>query len=468
MVNSTIPDKGIEWKSIQENGYKIYQSGSHIKGNFIRLFVPDVPYRDKNGKVKLIVYLHGFALCMPRFYEEHLKRLVEDKHYYVFFPDFQNSNYPNDIEDERNQKAPAEKNHFGFWLSVVRDLIFKGENFSIEDLYSEEEKQSQQIPGIEGKLTKPSFFEYLRVALALLVLIAVINLIYWFNRTYGKHLIHLISTVGLSLLHKPTQWIEHAIDLTKGGWQKLVEENHELAQKEMDVYVFGHSLGGLLALSWPAYICSEQDKFFPKQVITADPAPSTEMGIPSIAIWILKLFHSPFTSGAINIRKIGNNKLLKHVPIGIMHGADDKIVKPQSWIKPPFLQKESNFDCIKSEHKKIYFSLSNKQNHPPLTAFHNQAVTNTEYFDDALFKNFGGVKHNANAYNKQYIYPGLDLVVKEEVTANNLLGKFPLENIKVTETLPDKPPNFKLLIAIVLAVLALLGLGYWFLHSGAV
>ena len=185
------------------------------------------------------------------------------------------------------------------------------------------------------------------------------------------------------------------------------------------------------------------------------------MGIPPIAICILKLFKSPFTAEPINIQESGS-KL--NVPVGIMHGVDDKIVKPQSWVKPPScFQKKSNFDCIASEQKKIYFSLSNKQNHSSLIAFHNQAVTDTRYFDDALFQNFGGVKHKANAYNNEYICPGLNLVVKEEATADELLGKFPLETIEVTDILPDLSPNIKLIVIAIVTVLALLGFKYWLL-----
>ena len=96
MVDSTNPDTSIKWEYIQKEGYKIYQSGSHIKGNFIRVLAPDSPYHDQQGKIKVIVYLHGFALCMPRFYEKHLEVLAAKGGYYVFFPDFQKSDYPED------------------------------------------------------------------------------------------------------------------------------------------------------------------------------------------------------------------------------------------------------------------------------------------------------------------------------------------------------------------------------------
>ena len=154
----------------------------------------------------------------------------------------------------------------------------------------------------------------------------------------------------------------------------------------------------MLSLSWSTYIT--ETKFYPKQILTADPAPSTEMGTPKIAIFILKLFRSPFTLEPIAILNTGE---ALQVPIGIMHGADDNIVKPEDWIQRSLLKRKSNFDYIASQNKKIYFSSSEKQSKPPLIAFHNQAVTDTTYLDDDLFNDFGGTKIEPNAYNYQYI-----------------------------------------------------------------
>jgi hypothetical protein len=73
MENATNPDTNFEWQYIsKQEGYTIYQSGSHIRGDFIQVFVPDSPYRGEKGKRKLITYLHGFGLCLPKFYEAHL------------------------------------------------------------------------------------------------------------------------------------------------------------------------------------------------------------------------------------------------------------------------------------------------------------------------------------------------------------------------------------------------------------
>ncbi len=130
------------------------------------------------------------------------------------------------------------------------------------------------------------------------------------------------------------------------------------------------------------------------------------------------------------------------------------------------MQQKSNFDYIASEQKKIYFSLSNKEYDPPLIAFHNQAVTDTTYFDDALFNNFGGVKKNPNLYNKEYIWPSVELVVKNQANVNQLLDQFnpPGSPIIITDTLPEKPINWTLIATAIFAGLTLWGV-YWFWHS---
>ncbi|MBR8833845.1 MAG: hypothetical protein DSM106950_07330 [Stigonema ocellatum SAG 48.90 = DSM 106950] len=459
MENATNPDTNFKWQyTNKQEGYTIYQSGSHIRGDFIQVFVPDSPYHDEKGKRKLITYLHGFGLCLPKFYEAHLEVLAK-KGYYVFFPDFQNSDYPNELD--QNKLIPSQnKRHLYFWYQMVIDTITQRKTPSTEK-FVQQKRKAEEFHRIREDQNEPSPLNCLIIALALVVIILIVRLIYLFSPEYSKNLVKLISTVGLSLLYSPSVWMERAISLTSHSWHKLWQDHPEFEGVDFDFYIFGHSLGGLLALSWPAYIT--ETKFFPKQIITADPAPSTEMGIPQIAVFILKLFRSPFTLEPITIRKTG---VKLDIPVGILHGADDNIVKPQSWIGRSLWNQKTNFDSIVSSQKKIYFSLSKKQDNPPLIAFHNQAVTDTTYFNDALFNNFGGVKDEPNAYNYQYIWPGLQLVVENQVEANDLLNQFPLKTIIVTDTLPPLSSRFTLVILLV--GLALLGLAYWFWHSGAV
>ncbi|NET24723.1 hypothetical protein [Okeania sp. SIO1I7] len=78
------------WKDVNKKDkiiYTIYQVGNHKNGDFVIIYAPQNPRR-KNGKLKVITYLHGFSLCLPQFYEQHLEYLAA-KGIYVFFPDYQ-------------------------------------------------------------------------------------------------------------------------------------------------------------------------------------------------------------------------------------------------------------------------------------------------------------------------------------------------------------------------------------------
>lgn len=70
----------------------LYQRGEHSQGNFVRVYVPDAA-QQPGSPLRVILYLHGFALCLPSFYEDHLKDLVRQG-WIVIFPDFQRSSYP--------------------------------------------------------------------------------------------------------------------------------------------------------------------------------------------------------------------------------------------------------------------------------------------------------------------------------------------------------------------------------------
>ncbi|MEM8638569.1 MAG: hypothetical protein AAGG51_07145 [Cyanobacteria bacterium P01_G01_bin.54] len=410
--------QNFQWNPpVSQAGYTVYQAGQHINGDFVQALVPDQPKRSPEGKLKVITYLHGFALCLPKFYQQHLADLARSG-YYVIFPDFQKSRYSNDLDPKRLVQAES------------TSIKSAWESFSLRG-------------GLRFVLKR------LRASFSLTLIILFIRLVFlWFDKTYGKNLISLLSTVALSLLYSPEAWNKSAIKVTQVAWDKLGENHPEIKDTPFDFYVFGHSLGGLLALSWPKYLKQEltsnqqkllseaEKQFTPKQILVADPAPSTEMGIPSVAIFFLKIFNSPFAEDPIRISEAAAD--LKGIPVGILHGKDDKIVKLSQWIKAPPFAKRSNFDYVKdATAATLYASLSNKQD--DLIAFHNQAVTNTTYYDDALFKNFGGVKEAANAYNYEYIWPGFNAVVENQGQADDLKAYFKPDKIKIVVEESSKP-----------------------------
>ncbi len=449
-----------DWKCFEFSGYQIYareeqyytiyQTGSHQDGDYLRVYVPKNPYQEK-GKLKVITYLHGFALCLPEFYEQHLSQLAT-LGYYVFFPDYQKSNYP-DFPDE----STSNKSTLSYWSlvagSCLTGIIFRRDT------------DDTDIPELKPKTNS----QKLRLSLGLIILIIFLKIYGFIQQEYGKNLLSMIFTVLSSLFYAPKEWLVFAVNSTMVGWEKLQEYCHQnsldkttklLFENDIDFYVFGHSLGGLLALSWPYCLSKNPEKqstlFTPKEIITSDPAPNTNLGIPGIAFTILKIFGFPFATQPMNIEETGQNI---EVPVGILHGIDDRIVKPTEWIIPPLVNQKGRFFSIKSSEKKIYFSESNKAKN--LEARHNQSTTNTDYYGDGFMSNFGGAKDGPDAYNYQYIWPALQAVVTDKVQVNQLANQqgFDLKDFEVVDE-PNPPSNLTQILLIILGVLGLLGVVY--------
>ncbi len=440
-ISDSAVNSNSEWDSWEKGNFKIYQSGIHKEGDYIRVYAPKQLPTD-SSKAKAVVYLHGFALCTPKFYEAHLEKLVEQG-YIVFFPDYQHSTYPED-----DSLAPESEEPISFidWFGV----IFK----SIKQL---QEKEASKLLFVPTKfISRLRRGKIVRTAIALFIVVRLAYLVYFFiDREYANNLVRIISTVGWSLFFSPKHWIKMAINRTEQGWEKLCQDYPELETKQLDFYTFGHSLGGLLALSWPTYLSSEQQKFKPEQILTADPAPKSDMGIPGFVTPFLKLLGSPSVTEAISIEETGKNI---EVPVAILHGVDDKIVNPKEWVKTPLFRAQPLFDYIGTERKKIYFSESNPKK--DLEANHNQAVTDT-YFGKVFFKKFGGFKEGPNAYNYEFIWPGLNSIIRGEVKADKLLNQFRrLEEITVTDSLPKKPLTISKILRVVFILITLSSLGY--------
>lgn len=381
--------------------YAVYQRGSHAEGTFIRVYVPELARSPGPEPLRTITYLHGFALCMPSFYEAHLIELVRRGHL-VFFPDFQRSLYP-DTPPAAPPAVRQDRRDRSLWRGLLRQTRGLGDE---EEVFSATLRHA-----LGGEVSDPGSAGIPAGALRrtlwpLLVILALLEALSWFRRRYARNLIHLLSTVALSLAYAPGHWLEQAISLVDQAFDDLgrLDDFRHWAEQPLEPAAFGHSLGGLLALSLPsAYRHRPEQRFAPAQVLVADPAASTEMGIPRLAIWLLKLFGAPFTADPIHITATGGDLT---VPVAILHGAADTLVPPAVWATAA-TGPGPNFTAIASGSKALLFSWSNAAASPPLVAFHNQAVTSTAYYDDALFRSFGGLKHSANAYDVDYLWPAL-------------------------------------------------------------
>lgn len=425
------PSKTV-WRCFPVPGHActIWQRGCHEQGNYLRVYVPDAAARAEQP-LRAVLYLHGFALCMPSFYESHLLALAAEG-YIVFFPDFQCSDYPSPAPGD---PVPTwqEVTRAGPWTSTAVNLAFRPPGAAAgpeaRDPETGERGRAAAVPAV-GDLR--------RVVLSLLLIELILVVIGWFRRTYARTLSHLLWTVAMSLASSPKKWLAQALALVEAGWDDLARHPAygHWQQAEPMVYGFGHSLGGLLSLSLPWALRDEPAaRFRPRVIVVADPAAESEMGIPRFAIALLKLFGAPFTADPLRIQETGPQLCQ---PVAILHGADDDLVPPAQWVGPT-VGGGTNFSAIASQAKAIYFSCSDPQASPPLCAFHNQAVTCTRFYDDALFEFFGGVKHGANAYNTAYIWPGALALFGEQVQPQDLLGALPARPFAITTGEP--PPT---------------------------
>jgi hypothetical protein len=182
------------------------------------------------------------------------------------------------------------------------------------------------------------------------------------------------------------------------------------------------------------------------------------MGIPGFAIALLKLFGSPFTVEPLRIQDTGP---CLSQPVAILHGLADTLVPPQQWDPHG---SDGAYAAIHSRDKALFFASSNPQHNPPLLAFHNQAVTSTQYYDDDLFRSFGGVKHGANAYNTAWIWPALTALFQDRVPPADLVTKLPPLPFDVVDAPPPAPrQRWRWWLVLALTVVAAL---VWWLAWG--
>ena len=420
------------WEEVTDDsdGCRMFQRGRHHDGTFIRVYVPKQA-EDPARPLRAILYLHGFALCLPSFYDAHMRQLARQG-WIVFFPDFQRSTYKEEPLSSAGQprgaarSTPSPKAPTAWGRTTFKLLRRNREDLlRLDDLPDELTvlPRGTQRP-LEVNLPELRVRDLRRVLLPWLLMRLVLTVIGWFRRNYARNLGELIGTVLLSLAYAPKDWLHNAVKLAESAWNDLARDPRyaHWATSPVAVYGFGHSLGGLLTLSLPSLTSTTTaSRFAPRVIVASDPATSTEMGIPGFVINLLKLFNAPFTAEPLRIQDTGP---LIDKPVAILHGLDDTLVRPQLWA----VQGGGGaFPSVGGPSKGLYFASSNPERN--LTAFHNQAVTSTQTYDDDLFKSFGGVKHGPNAYNTEWIWPALHALFTEAVAPPDLL-----------EHLGDKPP----------------------------
>ncbi len=223
-------------------------------------------------------------------------------------------------------------------------------------------------------------------------------------------------------------WITNAISSVKDAY-----ECNGLLDEQVHSYLFGHSLGGLQALSWDYYadkiLDSTPAQLKPQQVLAANPIPSSDSNIPQPIRFFVNRF------GVLeNIIQIQNTGCQLNVPVAILHGDSDSIVRLKVWKKM--------FQYINSNQKRLYTSFTDKHGSPSMLANHMQATVYTHFLPNWMAKCiFGGVGTEDNL-SWRYIWCALDQVVRGEKRADALrffMGKWSDEkNVKpILSVLPE-------------------------------
>lgn len=297
--------------------YFLRRDGRCAEGTYIESYIPANPYRDARGRLRAVVYLHGFSLGASRIYASHLDHLARQG-YYVFYPNYQR----------------------GFCA---------------------------YRPTLLGNLA-----ELMREVL----------------RPYP------IS---------PLSWMRAAVRSVAGAFTRA-----HLDEAPVETYLFGHSLGGLFALSWPHYAAGHAPAaLLPRQILVADPIPDALSLIPAPVQLIARLLGA--FADTVDIADTGR---AIRVPVGILHGAEDKTVPAQYWQRP--------FSRIVTQQKTMYLSHSDDHGAPALAANHDQATVDTSFLPDwlaSVFLDGSGVENNLDW---RYVWAGLDQVLRYGARADQL------------------------------------------------
>jgi dienelactone hydrolase len=200
---------------------------------------------------------------------------------------------------------------------------------------------------------------------------------YVFFADYQKDTYPDTQTPQAPTVNNPAKLLEAALESFQTAGQDMIATANQSVcdaihavlpnNDTFDIFIFGHSIGGLFALSWPYFVGASQIK----AIIAADPLPSTAE-LPS---WMLELIPSgdlPFLKYPVNIQTTGAG--LADIPIAIAIGNSDLFVKPSTW--------KNIWNYLATTQKKIYISQSDYYYNlyrcdaqSALIAYHNQSVT---------------------------------------------------------------------------------------------
>jgi len=171
----------------------------------------------------------------------------------------------------------------------------------------------------------------------------------------------------------------------------------------VDIYLFGHSVGGLFALSWPYFVGSQNIK----AIVAADPIPGTAQ-LPE---WLVKDLPNDVPFLKYPVLPQTTCAGLDNIPVALLIGDSDLFVKVSTW--------QNLWPALATNTKKMYISQSDYyydiyrcDDRRALIAYHNQSVTNTLlYLPEDLQLAIGGAGIQNNL-RWRFVWSTLDAVLQ--------------------------------------------------------
>jgi len=175
----------------------------------------------------------------------------------------------------------------------------------------------------------------------------------------------------------------------------------------VDTYVYGHSLGGLFALSWPYYVKRDgyPDTLLPLQVLTANPIPSSSTA--SAPGKLGRALNSLIDE--VDLRVTGTALTM---PVAILHGDADWVVPKSQWNTP--------FGYIATQQKRMLLSYTDTHGCAGLFANHEQATDDTSFFPPLLAALMLDGVGTEDTLDWRYLWSALDRVIRDGARADQL------------------------------------------------
>ena len=211
----------------------------------------------------------------------------------------------------------------------------------------------------------------------------------------------------LSLLGDMDQedWLNRAIDASNGALSRLgsrVEEDN--------ITLYGHSLGGLLALTWSSVQNSEREAPLPRNIVMANPSVemSAAMPVPIPGMdWLMNLF----------IDQLDYEEMAQSTtcPVIILTGDDDSIA-------PPWTVAQNAYNSLVNAESRVVFEFfTDDHGDPELKGDHMASISDDGWMPSWMMTFIGG-DGEVDAVDYRYYWAALDAVLAGDMDPDFDMG----------------------------------------------